>query len=148
MTVPHAIGKDLVFLSPETAYLLATHRRPSIISSQFMLRGEIKLLALFYNWSSRVYHGNFECRRLIRGTVLKLYHMMTSSYRHSFLITGLCEGNPSVTGGFPSWRPVIDVFFDLHLKNGWANNRDTGDSIRHRIHYDVTMINGIETICL
>ena len=30
----------------------------------------------------------------------------------------LCEGNPPVTGGFPSQRPVtrsFDVFFDLHL---------------------------------
>ena len=33
----------------------------------------------------------------------------------------------------------FDVFFDLRLKkNGWANNRVTGDLRRHRAHYDVT----------
>ena len=33
-------------------------------------------------------------------------------------LLALCEGNPSVTGGFPSQRPVtgsFDVFFDLRL---------------------------------
>ena len=34
------------------------------------------------------------------------------------VLLALCEGNPTVTGGFPSQRPVtqcFDVFFDLHL---------------------------------
>ena len=33
-------------------------------------------------------------------------------------LLALCEGNPPVTGGFPSQRPVtrsFDIFFDLHL---------------------------------
>ena len=47
-----------------------------------------------------------------------LHHIVTSSNENIFRITGLCEGNPSVTGGFPSQRPVTqssDVFFDLRL---------------------------------
>ena len=39
----------------------------------------------------------------------------------------LCAGNSPVTGEFPSQRPVtwsFDVFFDLCLKNCWANNRE------------------------
>ena len=56
----------------------------------------------------------------------------------------LHEGNPRVTGGFPSQRPVtwgFDVFFDLRLKkNGRAHNRDTGDLRRHCTHYDVIVI--------
>ena len=55
----------------------------------------------------------------------------------------LCEGNSPVTGEFPSQMPVtrcFDVFFDLHLTNGWVINRDAGDFRRHRAHYDVTVI--------
>ena len=43
---------------------------------------------------------------------------MTSSNEKNFRVTGLCGGNPPVTGGFPSQRPVtqsFDVFFDVHL---------------------------------
>ena len=43
---------------------------------------------------------------------------MTSSNEQNFRVTGLCGGNPPVTGGFPSQRPVtqsFDVFFDVHL---------------------------------
>ena len=35
-----------------------------------------------------------------------------------FALLAICAGNPPVTGGFPSQRPVtqsFDVFFDLHL---------------------------------
>ena len=62
-------------------------------------------------------------------------------------LLALCEGNPPVTGGFPSQGPVtrgFDVFFDLLLKknknkkkNGWANTRDAGDLRRHHAQYDV-----------
>ena len=49
----------------------------------------------------------------------------------------LCEGNPPVTGGFPSQKPVtrgLDVFFGLRL------NKQSGDLRRHRAHYDVTVM--------
>ena len=44
--------------------------------------------------------------------------MMPSSNGNISALPALCEGNPSVTRGFPSQRPVtrsFDVFFDLHL---------------------------------
>ena len=47
-----------------------------------------------------------------------------------FMLMALCVGNSLVTAEFPSHRPVMwsfDVFFDLHLNNGWANNWDAGD---------------------
>ena len=43
----------------------------------------------------------------------------------------LCEGNPPVTGGFPSQKPVtrsLDGFFICAWTNAWANNRDSGDA--------------------
>ena len=42
--------------------------------------------------------------------------MMTSSSGNISALLSLCEGNPPVTGEFPSQRPVtqsFDVFFDL-----------------------------------
>ena len=64
-------------------------------------------------------------------------HMETFS---TFL--ALCEGNPSVNGGFPSQSPLtlsFDAFFFIWT-NTWVNNRDAGDLRRHRTHYDVTMM--------
>ena len=52
------------------------------------------------------------------STVMEL----TTWWRHQMEIfsalLALCEGNPPVTGGFPSQRPVaqsVDVFLDVHL---------------------------------
>ena len=50
--------------------------------------------------------------------------MMTSSNGNISPLLVLCEGNSTVTGEFPSQRPVtrsFEVFFDLHL-NKWLNN--------------------------
>ena len=62
-------------------------------------------------------------------------------------LLALCEGNPPVTDGFPSQRPVtrsFDVFFDLHL------NKLLSKQLRRRrfempsrllwCHYDVVYI--------
>ena len=53
-------------------------------------------------------------------------------------------GNSPVPGEFPSQRPVtrsFDISFDLCLIiHGCANNCKAGDSIRHRAHYDVTVM--------
>ena len=59
-----------------------------------------------------------------------------------FALLAICAGNSPVTGEFPSRRPVtrsFDVFFDLSLNNGWANNREAGDLRRHRTHYYVAV---------
>ena len=69
--------------------------------------------------------------------------MMTSSNGNIFRITGpLCREFTSHRW-IPSQRPVtwrFDVFFDLHLKNVWVNNRDTGDLRCHFTHHDVTVM--------
>ena len=54
-----------------------------------------------------------------------------------FALLALCAGNSPVPGEFPSQRPVtrnFDVFFDLRLTNGWVNNRNARDLIRHCVH--------------
>ena len=63
------------------------------------------------------------------------YQMETCS-----TLLALSEGNPPVTRGFPSQRPVtrsFDVFFYLRLI-GLENNWDADDWRRHRNHYDIT----------
>ena len=58
-------------------------------------------------------------------------------------LLALCEGNPPVTDGFLSQRPVtrcFDIFFDLHLTKPWVNNRDDGDLRHHHVHYDITVM--------
>ena len=68
---------------------------------------------------------------------------MTSSNGNIFRVVGSLWGISPVTGEFPSQRPMAwncDVFFDLRLKNGWVNNRHTGDLRRQRTHYDVTVM--------
>ena len=58
-------------------------------------------------------------------------------------LLALCEGNPPVTVGFPSQRPVTRNFYISLIcagTNSWANNRDAGDLRRYRAHYDVTVM--------
>ena len=46
------------------------------------------------------------------------HFLMTSSNGNISALLALCDGNPPVTGGFPSQRPgtrSFDVFFDLRL---------------------------------
>ena len=54
-----------------------------------------------------------------------------------------CEGNPPVTGGFPSQRPVtrsFDLEFVLRHNKRLVNKRDASDLRRRRAHYDVIVI--------
>ena len=64
--------------------------------------------------------------------------MMTSSNENFFCVTGPLCGELTVTGEFPSQRPVkrsFDVLFDRRL-----NKRDAGDLRSHRAHYDVIAV--------
>ena len=79
--------------------------------------------------------------------VKKHYHdiMIDAWWRHQMetfsALLALCAGNSPVTGEFPSQGPVtlsFDVFFDLHLNKRWSTQ--FGDLIRHRAHYDVTVM--------
>ena len=61
-------------------------------------------------------------------------------------LLAICAGNSPVLGEFPAQRPVtrsFDVFFDLHLKNGWENNRGAGGLRRYRAYYDVIVMEEI-----
>ena len=82
--------------------------------------------------------------RIITLDCYEIFKSALVSYHDEiFRVTGLCAGNSPATGEFSSQRPVtrsFDVFFDLRLKNGWANNRDADDLRRHRAHYDVTVM--------
>ena len=61
----------------------------------------------------------------------------------------LCAGNSAVTGEFPSQRSATRSFAVSLIcawRKSWVNNRDAGDLRRHRAHYDVTVIKGVDFI--
>ena len=75
--------------------------------------------------------------------------MKTSSNGNIFALLALCEGNPPVSNGFSSQRPVtwgFELFFDLHLNKRFANNQDPGDLRRHRDHYDVIVMSVLRMV--
>ena len=58
-------------------------------------------------------------------------------------LLAFCEGDPSVTGGFPSLGPVtrsFDVVFDLRLNKRLSKHQDACDLRRIPAHYDVTVM--------
>ena len=58
-------------------------------------------------------------------------------------LLALCVGNSPVTGKFPTQRPATrSLMFSLICAwiKGWVNNREDGDSKRHRAHYDVNVM--------
>ena len=60
-----------------------------------------------------------------------------------FPVTCPWEGNPPITGGFHSQRPLCEaLIFSLICArtNGWTNNRDAADLRRHHTHYHVTVM--------
>ena len=70
-----------------------------------------------------------------------------SWWRHQMetfsVLLAICVGNSTVTGEFPTQRPVtwsFDVFFGLHLINGWVINHEAGDLRCFLAHYDVTVM--------
>ena len=92
-----------------------------------------------------ILHAILCCETQIWWTpITYFYHchsVLWGSWRHHQMVTFsallvLCEGNPMVTGGFPSQRPVtwsFGVFFDLCV-DMWCNT-----NMRHW-YYDVTLI--------
>ena len=85
----------------------------------------------------------------------KIFHsiyMMTSSNGSVFRITGPMWGES--TG--PRWIPLTKasdaelLMFSLICAwtSGRANNRDAGDMRRHRVHYDVTVMEMFDSQCV
>ena len=68
--------------------------------------------------TGKMYH---KCFLSLSHVITYIYRMMTSWHRTAFHVTGLYEGDPPVTGGFPSQMASsiagFDVFFDVSLNN-------------------------------
>ena len=60
----------------------------------------------------------------------------------------LCAGNSPVPVNSPhksQWRGALMFSLIYVLINGWVNNREAGDLIRHRGHYDVIVMGSNKT---
>ena len=87
---------------------------------------KISKLKIVYRWGIILEAIWASLMRL--GTCVWYRHL--SWWRHQMepisTLLALCVGNPPVTGGFPSQRPVTRSFYgflNLHPNNDWANNR-------------------------
>ena len=73
----------------------------------------------------------------------RLLHMMTSSNWNIFRVTGPLLGESNGHRWIPLTKATtrsFDIFFDLHLNKGWANDPNAGDLRRHHAHYYVTVM--------
>ena len=95
-----------------------------------------------FNVSREIYGtslaGNYALHYLKTVHTWWRHHMETFSALLPF-----CVGNTSVTGGFPSQRPVMqsfDVFFDLLMKQQMSKQWRRRWLRRHCAHYDVIVM--------
>ena len=98
--------------------------------------------------STRIIRHIFARGFLIRiARLLNVGLVPSTWWRHQMetfsALLALCAGNSSVTGEFPSQRPVVrsfDVFFICAWTNGWVFHRDAGDLRRYHGHNDITVM--------
>ena len=74
-------------------------------------------------------------------------HNHNSWWRHQMetfsALPAICAGNSPVTGEFPAQgqsRGTLMFSFICAWINGWVNNHEAADVMRHRAHYDVTVM--------
>ena len=78
-----------------------------------------------------------------RGTATQVQtqHMVTSSNKNIFRVTGFLCGNSPAPLNSPhkgQWRGTLMFSLIFAWTNGWVNNRDVGDLKRHCAHYHCT----------
>ena len=104
-----------------------SHCKYKTVSRTFYLYSEIYILKgryLYVDTAKRMVF-RIEIGMYMQTTELKQNAHHCSWRRHQMetcsALLALCEGNPPVTGGFPSQRPVtrsLDAFFDVRLNKG------------------------------
>ena len=75
-----------------------------------------------------------------------LARLINTWWRHQMetfsTLLALSVGNSPVTAQrYGLWRGALMFSMICTWINGWVNNREAGDLIRHRAHYDVTAMN-------
>ena len=77
-------------------------------------------------------------------------HMMTSSNGNIVCVTGHVCGEftgPQVNSPHKGrWRGALMFSLICIRRNGWINNGEAGDLKRHRVHYDVTVMRGVNGV--
>ena len=73
-------------------------------------------------------------------TMRRAENMMTSSNGNIFRVTGLLCGNHWWIPHKGQWHGALMFSLICAWINGWVNNREAGDLIRHHSHYDVTVM--------
>ena len=87
---------------------------------------------------------------------LSVINYFSTWWRHqmetfSALLAPLCGEFTAVTGDFPAQRPEarsFDIFFDLRQNKRLSKQSSAGDFRRHRVHYDITVMQAPKCMCL
>ena len=75
--------------------------------------------------------------------LISTWYMMTSSNGNIFCVTAIWSPVNSPHKG--QWRGALMFSLICVWITGWANNRQAGDLRRHSAHYDVIVMNWIQT---
>ena len=73
----------------------------------------------------------------------RIWNMMTSSNGIIFRVTGPLCGEFTGRRWIPLTKELFMFSFICAWISGWVNNHKAGDLRRHRVHYDVTVMNNI-----
>ena len=106
-----------------------------VLSYQFEIFFVLITIALRIFFQENPFRNYIVCKLVI---ILSYWRRQMETFSE---LLALCEGNPSMTGRFPSQRPVTELWRFLSIcvwTNRWSNHRDARDLRRHPAHYDVT----------
>ena len=125
----------VISLWPQSIQLRINERREHFgnleVSSCFVGSFLIILLTDAANFR---FNFNMECHPPNKSVI----PMMTSSNGNIFRVTGFCERSIPLTKANDAELLMYSLI--CGWPNGWANNRDACDLIRHHAHYDVTVM--------
>ena len=114
-----------------SAWSIATKVEHNVLTKDRIV-GELWVTNMYIYWETNV---------LYQGRIV--LHMMTSSNGNIFGVTDPLCGEFTGHRWIPLTRSVtqiVDVFYDLYWIYGSVNNREAGDSRRHRANYDVILM--------
>ena len=81
-------------------------------------------------------------KRTVAYAIYPIYTWWRHQMETFSALLALCAGYSTVTGEFPTQRPVTRALMFSLIRawiNSWVNNREAGDLRRHLAHYDVNV---------
>ena len=109
-------------------------------ASIFRVLVTVPLCVLFERSACRGHRPG--CSGHVKYTENETYHDDVIKWKHFPRYWSFVQGihrSPVNSLHKGQWRGALMFYLIWTWTNGWVNNRETGDLIRHRVHYDVTV---------